>query len=1451
MLSTTTGRCICVLVMLALLLTGLLSPARPVHAGFPEADTGTDGAKNSGQGSDLVSSSVGEDHFDTGAKENGSDGWLALMIEELMSSWWTLFIEDPISAGGGEFRQTWPLLSLGGLIPLDFILIYGPDLQFKSPFNDGRTQFPPWLLTGALTSNTIIRIVEFEDRTVAPSRAYINVFVSNDTLVLRDDGTGNFVALGPEKYQITRIGNYYYLMDPIRERVYIFRSRWAGWDFGTPVVQYIRRVGEVVYILDRNNNSLSYTYNADNLPTRIEDGLGRSLELTYVNSADIADRHLSTVSDGYGRTVVINYQQMTCRGRQEEVVASFTDPMGQTTTMEHYDPANTNCNLLQKINRPMGNSHIDQTWTQNPHGVDAVNSQKDAYGNETTLGFTEDVNENIITTVTHPDGSQRVFHHERERYPLDVTDETGKQFTVGYNDDWQRTSITDRLGDTTEMAYHDESGKIATYTDAEGNTTTYTYTAQTQTFTNPDNAEAIPFTFYNLTQVDYPDDSHEIFAYDARGNVVSYTNQLSSTWTTTYNERGQPLTITNPEGGVTTYTYYADATLASSTDSDVGITTYAYDDYKRLSTITRPDDSTVHFTYDLSDRLLSVTDELSRTTAFTYDANGNLATATDPLGLTVTYADDLMDRVASITDTVGQVANLSYDELGRLASITNRNGYTTTYTYDPRGWLTGVTDPLSNAWTTAYDDEGVPSAFATPLGFTTAFQTDKLGRTTAITDPVGQVANLSYDELGRLTSATNREGRTTNYAYDDGGWLTGVTHPVIGTATYTRNDLGLPTRITDQWGKHWDFGYSPMGRTAVFTDPLGNEWTYAYDTRGRLDQVAYPDTTASIFTYDDAGQVTQVAYASTRLSTGPGGPTLDYTYDDAGRLLTASNLTLTYDQRGDVTNSQDGAASFGATYDDGRRLETATYDGLATVTYTYDERDLLTRVEDDLSGAWMTFTYDDDSRLTGITRSNAVDTYFTYDSAGRVTRIEDVGPEDGWPPVADQQFTLNAEGDVIGVVRTLPLDPAPAGQAISLAFDDASQISSPGYAYDARGCQIAAPGDPSSALRLGSGQGSGRAFTYDGASRLIQATNGTATVHLTYNGLNDVRTRTANGTTTTYYHNYALGLSPVVAEKVLPLSQSWERVQGGEGYKRFYVYTPSGSLLYSIDPASGEVRFYHFDRIGSTLFLTDGGGGVRDAYGYDPYGVLLSHTGASDQPFTYVGRYGVRREPVGELYDMRARYYDPASARFLTRDPVWPNLADPQSLNAYQYAAQNPLRYIDPTGMVYGFLAYSLHSLLSPSNVNLADFDYLAIEGFEGFYVPALPDAELAEGRYSTVIESCEPVVVYAPLCRGHAKPRLASASEIFPDQAPGEQASREAGGEEARNMWGDPNAKTKWLFYQREPLLWQRSEPATSQRAATGKTLRTQCTESSGEVALERVNFFEPWPCKWKAWDL
>jgi len=497
--------------------------------------------------------------------------------------------------------------------------------------------------------------------------------------------------------------------------------------------------------------------------------------------------------------------------------------------------------------------------------------------------------------------------------------------------------------------------------------------------------------------------------------------------------------------------------------------------------------------------------------------------------------------------------------------------------------------------------------------------------------------------MGRITGITDPLSRTTSYSYDVRGLVSGVTLPVAGTASYTRNDMGLLTGITDLKGSNWTLGYTNMGRLQSSADPLGNTLQHTYDTRGRLGQTTYPDVTTLTRTYDDAGNITRSLYS--------GGLGLQYTYDGLDRLLTANGIAFTRDVKGRVTATDNPGTVFGATYDDGGRLATATYNnGAFTVTYTYESpTGLLSRVTDNLTNTQIDFSYDNDMRCTGITRSNGVNATLTYDNAGRLTRIQEGS-------IIDILYTLDAAGQVTRADMTVPLDPASllVSKTNTFTHDAASQVSSNGYTYDSSGRQTAAAGNTT--------------YTWDNASRLT----GIDGITLAYNGLSDLTSRTQGSAANHYYYNYAIGLKPIAAEMD----------EGTKQFLRYYVWTPDGRLLYMIDSANGnKAYFYHFNRTGSTLALTDSTGTVVDSYAYTPYGQLLRHIGSSEQPFTFVGKWGVRQEGAGSsLYHMRARYYDADTAQFISREPIWPEIGNPRQLNPYQYAVNEPIGTIDITG---------------------------------------------------------------------------------------------------------------------------------------------------------------------------
>ena len=1143
------------------------------------------------------------------------------------------YIGDPISTSIGEYTFEMPLLNLGGPLPLEFTLYYASSIDKRlAPYSDTFDYLGDSFVHNYSTdlwrenANSIRMLLPYGNRV--------------DWQKVDDQWRATNEEVG---YQLQEIGDNLLLLDPIAERVYTFKKD-RGVFGGRAAALGAFEYAELTRIEDRNGNALSLAQMDDGLSIRIDDGLGRTLTLQI---GDLSDRwvwrRILQATDQTGRTIKFGYQVDTTSPVWTMHLTRVTDALGATTVFTNTGPL-TNT-VVASVMQPRGNVPFQQAYQGTGDGW-RVTSQTDALGNATQLRF----DDKGVATITDPLGNLTQHTHTDGIRLSALKDAAGKTATLEYDAQGRRIAVKDRMGDTTKFGYHAPSGRIASITNARGETVTFTYMPQEQVI-----GEA-KFTFYNLTRVDYPDKTNAQFVYDAKGNIVSATDRAGQTSKYTYNARGQVLTETNPAGGVTTYTYNDDATLGSQKDSDGVAVSYAYDALKRLTKITDAAGLVANLTYDAMGHVTSYTDGNNRVTKCEYDANGSLVKITDAVGQISSLSYDALDRLNKATDRLGKSSTQTYDALGRVASTADATGIATQYGYDPRGWLTTITRGES-AWQTNYDDEGIPVSVTTPLGGVVKLQNDQLGRLNAVTDPLGDTATLTRDALNRVTSVTDPLKRTTRFGYDAHDLLESVTLPDQSAAKYERDARGNLTRIVDLDGSEWKFAYTPMGRVQSKTDPLGKTTGYAYDERGRTAKITYPDGVTQAFAYDAADNITQIKYSD--------GTEFTYAYDAVNRLVDANGTRFTYDAEGRIISS-DGAS---ATYDDAGRLKTTTYGNL-TVTYVYDPKTgLLASVSDNLTKTRYDFTYDKARQLVGIARSNNVNTTLTWDEAGRLTRLADMGT--GGSPIVDAQYTLDAAGQVIGAKITAPLDPASAlvgqissvGQISNLSYNPASQISSTGYTYDARGRLTQSPA---------------RKFTWDGASRLVgyqpTASSQPSTVALTYNGLGDMVSRVEGNTATRCAYNYALGLAPIVAET------------DGAKPLRYHVWSPDGALLYSIDVSDGnKVYHYHFDRAGSTLALTDASGAVTDAYAYDPYGRLLAHRGKNAQPFTFVGKWGVRQDDTdGTLYQMRARYYDATTARFLSREPVWTQIDDPRLINPYQYALSDPLDWIDPTGLEGG-----------------------------------------------------------------------------------------------------------------------------------------------------------------------
>jgi RHS repeat-associated protein len=342
-----------------------------------------------------------------------------------------------------------------------------------------------------------------------------------------------------------------------------------------------------------------------------------------------------------------------------------------------------------------------------------------------------------------------------------------------------------------------------------------------------------------------------------------------------------------------------------------------------------------------------------------------------------------------------------------------------------------------------------------------------------------------------------------------------------------------------------------------------------------------------------------------------------YTYDDGGQLAS-------------VTDWLENATSY--TYDDAGNVLSASYPNGVTATYTYDDAGRLTSVvnsQGETTLSSYTYTLDAVGNRTQMVDLSGTHSY-EYDDLYRLTEVT-------YPNDDEVSYAYDANGNR----TTMTVNDTPT----SYTYDDADQMTQAGgtsYTYDDNGNQTGR-GDDS--------------FSYDYENRLTQATVGGTTSSFTYNGLGRRVSKTVGENTTDYVWSNS-GSLPVV-------------VYDGD----YYVY---GLGLIAKTDSQDSQLYYLADGLASTTGLTDDQGDVVGTYTYDVFGAIRSETGGQANDYRFTGQ---QLDVASGLYYLRARYYDPASARFLTRDSFRGWFANPQSQNPYAYVTNNPVFYVDPMGL--------------------------------------------------------------------------------------------------------------------------------------------------------------------------
>jgi RHS repeat-associated protein len=927
------------------------------------------------------------------------------------------------------------------------------------------------------------------------------------------------------------------------------------------------------------------------------------------------------------------------------------------------------------------------------------------FSSEGRLTNEKDLN-GYTTALTYPSSSETV-----------VTDPAGRTFTFALNGEGHVTTLTEKAGRTVSFKY-DVSGNLSEVTDVNGGHTQYTYDSKHHILTIRQ-----PKYYGSEAKEPTPVLTNE---YNTSGQVTIQTDQIGRTTHYSYGE-GETQ-VTDPSGNVTadfytnglmttavrgygsgdpaaTFFYYDPTTLqlAASCDENGHCGIKKYEAHGNVLSETDAMGRTTEHTYDTLNDVTSIKDPLGVTTTMTYDTSGNILTKSLPLlnakketiatqkteykygGTEPIYAGD----ITSTVNPDGKTWQYRYDAYGDLISKTapptpeNSTGDKTTYGYNTAtGWRTSMVSAKGNL-------------SGELLKYTTTYSYDNFGHVISVHDPLWSESKptlhaqtFHYDANQNLETTSDGNGKTTTYVYDAANELIETQKPDSTTVKQSYWPTGLLKERIDGNGNHTRYGYNALGQMTTETTGLEQTTEYKYDGPGNLLTRVSPEVSCGCTEnhYDAANELIEISYP------GEGAPKVSkITYDADGHRTGMTDATgtstLAWDSLGRLTSSKDGYGNEVAyTYDLDNNLQTIVYPGKLTVTRKFDAADRMESLEDWKANK-TTYSYDADSNLLTETLPSGtkVTDKLTYDATDHNTAIT-VAKEA--TTLAGFSYTRDGAGQVATAATTGLTE---ASQSYSYTSIEELEKSGPSteptkYAYDQAGnittrakattlaynagdepcwyvakevttpsCGTVPTGATSYTYNASGDRTAAKTVTYSyNANNQLIKYNGTATYVYDGNGLR--LARTVDSTTEHFVWDHA--------------DPTPQLLQDGTNY---YIYGPSGLPFEQISK-SGTVTYLFHDQIGNTRLLVSTTGANVGSYNYDPYGIP-THSGTTTTPLEYTGQY---TDSDSGLVYMRARYYDPATAQFLTSDPL-----AAVTLAPYTYAGDNPLNNEDPTGLAW------------------------------------------------------------------------------------------------------------------------------------------------------------------------
>lgn len=900
-------------------------------------------------------------------------------------------------------------------------------------------------------------------------------------------------------------------------------------------------------------------------------------------------------------------------------------------------------------------------------------------------------------TLTDPD--QTAYEFSGAGRLESVADRNGNETTLQYSEAGRLESVTDPVGRKLKFTYN-VGGLVEKVEDPMGHVAQYAYEGQT------------------LKSVTLPGEGSPRwqYKYDGSRRMTQMTDGRGGKTTNEYDGSGRVKSQTDPLGTQRSFEYFTFRTkvtnkaTGSVTDQRFTSNNQPYSVTYGFGTASAV---TERFSYDDGGRLLKRTDGNGHSTTFTYDAAGNRTSERDAAGNEWEWEYNGTHDVVSETTPGGETTTIARDADGNPESVSRPapGGLTqiTEYGFNGFGELETLTDPLARTWDYGYDAYGNRSAETSPEGdertwiydldsraitavsargneegaepaeFTTSIERDPRGRPLKVTNPVGATTKFSYDGNGNIATETDPNGNKTTYSYNSLDQQTKVEKPngdvletsyngagaMIGQTdgnkdktTYVRNVLDQPVEVIDPLERKTTQEFDPAGNLKSKTDAGGRKTTYSYDAADRLVKITYSDevTPTAEFEYDDDGRLTA-------MTDGTGASSFDY--DQLGRMIRSEN------GNSDVVEFD---------YTLANEQSEIVYPNGKAVTQEFDGSGRLESVADWLGGT-TTFAYNADSAVQSTTfpaGTGNVDE-FSYDRANWMTGTT---MKRGGETLAELTYTR----DGAGLVDDLTSAGLPGAGEEEFGYDENSRLTETGagaYEYDAANNPVKAPGsvntfDAASQLETGTGVSYG--YNLAGQRTSVTPSSGPATSYA-YDQAGRLTSveRAAEGEVPAIEESYEYDGSGLRTAQTVSATTSYltwsltsEMPQLLSDGQYSYLYGPLGEPIMQI--SSGEEPSYlHRDQIGSTRVLTDSSGEVSGTFTYGVYGAAAGSTGTEATRMGYAGQY---TDSQSGLQYLRARYYDPLTAQFLSEDPI-----EAVTRESYMYGGANPLLYTDPMGL--------------------------------------------------------------------------------------------------------------------------------------------------------------------------